>query len=257
EGQQRGGEIAGEGRKADAAALRRDVANRAGGLQAMIIGVTPPFALVIEDAARIETEIAADRTHVAVGGPGDMRGGLRDHGIMLVDCWVRGDLAQGHRGAELERFFVGMNRVQFRHAIHVDQNRWRDDAAADVDDEIGAAAERHGLRIVGTRRNRLGKRLWINNAKFRQGVHQAPPFFFGDFSAARRRFSIASKTRSGVTGRSLKRMPIASAMALVRAGRKAASEPSPASLAPNGPCGSLLSTIPTSIGGESWMVGTR
>ena len=41
------------------------------------------------------------------------------------------------------------------------------------------------------------------------------------------------------------------------AGRKAASEPSPASLAPNGPCGSLLSTMPTSIGGESWIVGTR
>ena len=50
---------------------------------------------------------------------------------------------------------------------------------------------------------------------------------------------------------------VASAMALVSAGRNAASEPSPASLAPNGPCGSLLSTMPTSIGGESWMVGTR
>ena len=71
------------------------------------------------------------------------------------------------------------------------------------------------------------------------------------FSSARRRFSTASNTRSGVTGRSLKRMPMASATALVSAGRKAASEPSPASLAPNGPCGSMLSTMPTSIGGES------
>jgi hypothetical protein len=74
---------------------------------------------------------------------------------------------------------------------------------------------------------------------------------------ARRRFSSAANTRSGVTGNSLKRTPMASAMALVSAGRNAASEPSPASLAPNGPCGSLLSTMPTSIGGESWMVGTR
>jgi hypothetical protein len=74
---------------------------------------------------------------------------------------------------------------------------------------------------------------------------------------ARGRFSSAANTRSGVTGNSLKRTPMASAMALVSAGRKAASEPSPASLAPNGPCGSLLSTMPTSIGGESWMVGTR
>src|SRR5262245_53064021 len=87
--------------------------------------------------------------------------------------------------------------------------------------------------------------------------HHSPPFFFGDFSSARLRFSIASNTRSGVTGRSLKRMPIASAIAFVSAGKNAASEPSPASLAPNGPCGSLLSTMPTSIGGESWMVGTR
>ena len=86
--------IAGEGREADAAALRRDVANRAGGLQAMIVGVTPPFALVIEDAARVEAEIAADRAHVAMGGPGDMRGRLRDYRIMLVDGRMRGDLAQ-------------------------------------------------------------------------------------------------------------------------------------------------------------------
>src|SRR5262249_15933184 len=64
---------------------------------------------------------------------------------------------------------------------------------------------------------------------------------------ARRRFSSAANTRSGVTGNSLKRTPMASAMALVSAGRNAASEPSPASLAPNGPCGSLLSTMPTSI----------
>ena len=94
ERQQRGGKIAGEGRKADAAALRRDVADGAGGLQAMIVGVTPPFALVIEDAARVEAEIAADRAHVALGGAGDMRGRLRDHGIMLVDRGMRGDLAQ-------------------------------------------------------------------------------------------------------------------------------------------------------------------
>ena len=60
-----------------------------------------------------------------------------------------------------------------------------------------------------------------------------------------------------VTGSVLNRSPIASAMALVNAGRNAASEPSPASLAPNGPCGSLLSMMPTSIGGESSIVGTR
>src|SRR5476651_709252 len=150
-----------------------------------------------------------------------------------------------------------MNRGQLLDPVHVDEHRRRHDAAADIDDEIGAAAEWLAPRIGGARGQRLGERRRTEQAEIGQGVHQAPPFFFGVFSSARLRFSIASNTRSGVTGRSLKRMPMASAMALVSAGRKAASEPSPASLAPNGPCGSMLSTMPTSIGGESWMVGTR
>jgi len=89
--------VAAERGKADAATLRRDVADGAGGLQAVIVGVAPPFALVIEDAARVEAEIAADRAHVAVGGAGDVRGRLRDHGIMPVDGGMRGDLAQAYR----------------------------------------------------------------------------------------------------------------------------------------------------------------
>ena len=165
------GKIAGEGRKAHAAALRRDVADGAGGLQAVIIGVTPPFALVVEDAARVEAEIAADRAHVAVGGAGDVGGRLRDHGMMLVDGGMLGDLAQRDRGAELDRFLIGMNCVQFLHAVHVDQHRRCDDAAADVDDEIGAAAERHGLGIICARGDRLSERLRRDDAEFGQGVH--------------------------------------------------------------------------------------
>src|SRR5436305_2293573 len=92
-------------------------------------------------------------------------------------------------------------------------------------------------------------------AAFVQRAHARALFPFA--SPVRRRFSSAAKTRSGVTGKLLKRTPMASAMALVKAGRNAASDPSPASLAPNGPCGSLLSTMPTSMGGESSMVGTR
>ncbi len=75
-------EIAGEGRKAHAAAFRRHMADGAGGLQAMVIGVAPPFALIVENAAGVETEIAADRAHVAVGRAGDVRGRLRHHRIM-------------------------------------------------------------------------------------------------------------------------------------------------------------------------------
>src|ERR1041384_8835982 len=99
------------------------------------------------------------------------------------------------------------------------------------------------------------ERLWPHQFEIGQGVHYEfpPPLVL----PLRARFSSAAKTRSGVTGRLLKRRPVASAMALVSAGKNAASEPSPASLAPNGPCGSMLSTMPTSIGGESWMVGTR
>src|SRR5205814_10732217 len=94
------------------------------------------------------------------------------------------------------------------------------------------------------------ERLRPHQFKIRQRVHY-------EFPRLRVRFSSAANTRSGVTGRLLKRRPVASAMALVSAGKNAASEPSPASLAPNGPCGSTLSTMPTSIGGESWIVGTR
>ena len=90
ERQQRRREIAAVGREAHAAALRRDVADVAGGLEAMVIGRTPPFALVVEDAARVEAEIAADRAHVAMRRPGDVRGGLRDHRIVRDDVRMLG-----------------------------------------------------------------------------------------------------------------------------------------------------------------------
>ena len=85
--------IARESCKAHAAALRCDVADGAGCLQAMVIGAPPPFALIVEDAARVEAEIAADGAHVAVRGAGDVRGGLRDDGVVLVDRGVLGDFA--------------------------------------------------------------------------------------------------------------------------------------------------------------------
>ena len=67
ERQQRRRQIAAEGGEAHAAALRRDVADLAGGLEAMMVGGAPPFALIVEDAARVEAEIAADGAHVAMG----------------------------------------------------------------------------------------------------------------------------------------------------------------------------------------------
>ena len=69
------GEIAAEGGVA-ALALRRDVAGIAAMLEAIVVGVPPPFALIVVDAARIEAEIAADGRHGAVAGSGDRFGGF-------------------------------------------------------------------------------------------------------------------------------------------------------------------------------------
>src|SRR5262249_26819796 len=53
--QERRCEIPAEGGETDAAALRRDVADVARRLEAMVDRAAPPAALVVEDAARIET----------------------------------------------------------------------------------------------------------------------------------------------------------------------------------------------------------
>ena len=84
ERQQRRRQIAAEGGKAHAAALRRHVADVARGLEAVIVGRAPPFALIVEDAARVEAEIAADRAHVAMGRAGDCGRRLRHDRIVLA-----------------------------------------------------------------------------------------------------------------------------------------------------------------------------
>ena len=93
-GEQGGREVAGESRKAHATALRRNVAYRAGCLQAVIIGAPPPFALIVENAACVEAQIAADSSHIAVSGTSDVRGGLRENGVVLIDGRMRGDFVQ-------------------------------------------------------------------------------------------------------------------------------------------------------------------
>src|SRR5262249_24790829 len=258
ERQQSRREIAAEGRKANAPAFRCHVADVAGRLEAMIVGGAPPFALVIVEAARVEADIAADRPHVAMSWPGDAAGGLRYYRVVPQHVFVRGELGELDRGPDLEGPRVGPDRAQLLDLVDVDEHRWRDDATPDIDHQVGAAAEEPAIGMARARLDHLVERGRPHKRKLRQGVHRASVFAFAASRLrARRRLSSAANTRSGVTGSVLKRTPMASAMALVSAGRKAASEPSPASLAPNGPCGSLLSMIPTSIGGESWMVGTR
>src|SRR4029079_15632622 len=242
--------------EADAAALRRDMADVARGLEAVVVGGAPPVAVFIDQTAVIEAWMAAPRAHVAMGRPGDERGRLRHHRIMPDDLRMRGKLAQRDRGADLDRVRIGLDGAQLRDVVDVDQRRRGDDAAPDIDHEIGAAAEQLAAGMIGARLDHLVERARTQQIELRQRIHQtAGPL--PRIGLARRRFSLLVNTVSGVAGRSLSRPPVASAMALVSAGRNAASDPSPASLAPNGPCGSLLSTMPTSIGGESWMVGTR
>src|ERR1700722_10513565 len=221
----------------------------------MVVGGAPPFALIVEDAARIETKIAADCAHVAMGRAGDMRGRLSHHRIVAHHVWMRGEFGERDRSADFESAGVGLDGAQFVHAVDIDELGRRDDAAADVDHKVGTAAKQSAFGIRRARRDHLVERARMHECEFRERIHQLPPFRLRPTSRAR--FTKSTKTRSGVTGRSLNRNPVASAIVLVNAGRNAASEPSPASLAPNGPCGSMLSTMPTSIGGESWMVGTR
>src|SRR5262245_64175443 len=97
----------------------------------MVVGGAPPLALVIEQAARVEAQIAADRSHVAMGGPGDEARGLRHHRIVSRHLRMRGKLGELDRGADLERARVGLDRAQLLHVIDVDEHRRGDDPAAD------------------------------------------------------------------------------------------------------------------------------
>src|SRR5438132_13234693 len=261
-------EIAAESRETDAAALWRYVADVARGLETMIVGAAPPFALVVVEAARVEAQIAAERSHIPMRGSRDEPSGLRHHRIVPHHLFMGGKLGELDRRADLKRARIGPNGAQLLDVVDIDEYRRGNDAAPDIDDQVGAAAQQAALGMARARFDHLIERCRPQQRKLRQRVHQAQSasslpglslMFACAASAlsARRRFSSAANTRSGVTGRVLNRTPMASAMALVSAGKKAASEPSPASLAPNGPCGSFLSIIPTSIGGESWIVGTR
>ena len=77
---QRRRQIAREGRMT-APTLRRDMANIAVSFQAERVGAAPPFALIVENATRVEAEISTDRSHGAVTGTGDRRSGLRDRSV--------------------------------------------------------------------------------------------------------------------------------------------------------------------------------
>src|SRR5271169_862876 len=97
--------------------------------------------------------------------------------------------------------------------------------------------------MIEARGNRLFDGRGLGKTKLGQRCDHDAAFKVLSSLACRRRWMSASMTRSGVTGNSVKLIPIASATAFTKAGGKPANAPSLASLAPNGPYGSWLSTI--------------
>ena len=141
----------------------------------MIVGVAPPFALIVIDAAGVEAEIAADRSHDAMGRTCDLMRGLRDDGIMRAHGRMVGEFGERHRGADLDRVRVGLDRAQLRDLVHLDQHGRRDDAAADIHGEIGAAAERPRVRVRGARFQRFVERGGAEQGECGEGVHLLSP----------------------------------------------------------------------------------
>ena len=108
-----------------------------------MIGGAPPFALIVEDAARIETQVAADRPHVAVGRPGD------DGRWMSRKLGERTDAPTSSRSASAS------TKRSSATALMSISTGGANDAAADIDHEIGAGRRAAGYRDIRAGRKRL------------------------------------------------------------------------------------------------------
>ncbi len=137
----------------------------------MVVGGAPPFALVIVEAARVETQIAADGSHVAVGGPGDATGSLRHHGIMPPHAFMHVELGELDRGTDLQDARIGPDRAHLLHVVDIDEYRRGDDAAPDVDHEVGAAAQQPAVGMARAGVDHVLERCRPHKRKVRQRVH--------------------------------------------------------------------------------------
>src|SRR5204862_5619988 len=121
------------------------------------VGRAPPLALIVEDAARVEAQIAADGAHVTVRGPGDRACGLCHHWIVLRDLAVESKLGQRHRRSDLETTLVGSDGAQLRDAVHVDEYWRRNNAAPQVDDEVRTTAQQTAVGMSRARVEHAGQ----------------------------------------------------------------------------------------------------
>src|SRR5262249_57711215 len=121
-------------------------------LKAMMVGGAPPFALVVEQTAGVETEIAAYRAHVAVGGPGDEGRRLCNNGIMRAHLRMRRKFRERDRGADFKPLRIGLDRAQLADLVDLYEHRRGGDTAPNIDQEISGAAEQPALRRPHARR---------------------------------------------------------------------------------------------------------
>src|SRR5262245_40197808 len=237
EREQRRREIAGIGGVATLA-LRRDVADVATPLQAESVRLAPPCALIVEDAARVEAEITADRRHGAVAGSGDRLGCLRHGPVVRRDQHLAGERDEGHAGADAQPALAELDPVELVDAGKIDQQIGTVQPMAHADEEVGAAGDETTWLVLPACGDGFGHVARVDEMKLGHRCAHDAALRVAASRVSRRRSTSASMTRSGVTGSSSRSIPIAFATALTRAGGKPASAPSLASLAPKGPYGS-------------------
>ena len=151
------------------------MADLAAVFEAEIVALAPPTALVVEDTARVEAEIAADGGHVAVRRTGDLRRGPRDCRKIAYDRIVLPECVERHRAADCQAVRAADNVLHFFDIVQIDQRRRLDQAAAHVDDQIRAAGDEPRFRFGLCGGQGLRKVRGPMQAEVGQRFHQANP----------------------------------------------------------------------------------
>src|SRR6516164_5648784 len=95
-----------------ALSLRCDMTNIAAVFQTISMCASPPFALIVVDAARIKTQIAADRSDNAMARRSNCFGCLRKRPIATGDLSVPSKRSECHARANRHVAAIGRNLGQ-------------------------------------------------------------------------------------------------------------------------------------------------